>query len=678
MTVIDFNDALSQRDAWKQAQLDVDQIRQAVTARARDFVLWLLPAAVVHRSGRYAVVGDIQGSPGESLHIELTGPKAGYWKDWAANGDEGKDLIGLFMASMGLDRIRDFGRALEQIGAEFLGETTAPAWSRPVTYHLQERAKEHEGKPRPSIDDRPPPSETYVYETHDRKIIGLVRRHDADERDAATGKPRKTFSVWCTGTGKAQAPTPRPLYRIPEIVLAGHVVFVEGERKANALASVGIESTCIMFGSSADFGKVDWSPIAGKLVTVWPDNDPSGQSFADRLVPHLLTLKCRVARIRIPAGAAPKWDAADALAEGHDLAALVEAAEPVVAPPGSAPRPSARITLLDIDEIENMPAPAWLIDGILTKGGLSLTWGKSGALKSFVAADMALCIATGHPWQGRAVQQGLVIYVAAEGAYGLARRIVGWRRTKGRDLPKPSFRLVPHTIALTGEDLQHLIAAIVAIGEAPVLIVLDTLARTFGAGDENRQADMNAYVTAADRLREATGANVMIVHHSGVHEESRERGSNVLRGAADTVINVTRRNQTKLEIINQAPKGKQKDADEFPTIKLRTQKVSFTLSSDPNAEHTTLVLMGDDDPIDDDTDDTDEAQADAKMPKLGPVQKAILAALREAGMPLGFTRLKLMTNVQDGSLGRSLVKLEENDLIRSLDDNCNNRLWELV
>ena len=79
---------------------------------------------------------------------------------------------------------------------------------------------------------------------------------------------------------------------------------------------------------------------------------------------------------------------------------------------------------------------------------------------------------------------------------------------------------------------------------------------------------------AADRLREVTGANVLIVHHSGVHEDKRERGSNVLRGAADTVIKVSR-DDNKLDIINHGPEGKQKDAEEFKTIKLETKKVYF-------------------------------------------------------------------------------------------------------
>src|SRR4051812_6662088 len=107
------------------------------------------------------------------------------------------------------------------------------------------------------------------------------------------------------------------------------------------------------------------------------------------------------------------------------------------------------------------------------------------------------------------IQGGLVLYLAAEGSHGLCRRAIGWRRTKGKQLPKPRFKLIPHAIALTGDDFAPLVSAILALEERPVLIIIDTLARTFGAGDENRQADMNAYVGAADRIREATGANVM-------------------------------------------------------------------------------------------------------------------------------------------------------------------------
>src|SRR5215207_1008347 len=585
--IFDFNSALTQTEAWRRTTINVDALRSRISARAREFIEWLFPCAVVHQSGRYAVIGDVSGSPGESLQIELCGDKIGFWKDWAAPGQEGKDLIGLYIASLGYDRSRDFHRALEEIAAEFLGDTPARASTCQVTQRIRERARAHDGKPRPRIDDRPPPSATFAYHGYDGRVIGLVRRHDYDEINPKTGKRRKTFSVWDPQAGKAQAPAPRPLYRIPEIARANHVVFVEGEMKADALASCSIEATCIMFGAHAPLDKVDWSPIAGRLVTVWPDADEAGEAFACRVIPVLQALHCRVARVIIPPNVGPTWDAADCIAEGrnpHDLINAAIPAQNIKLPP------KPKITILDIDDIGNMPPPAWLVEDVITAGGLSVLWGRSGDFKSFVALDIAMCTSTGIAWHGRATQHGLVVFLAAEGASGFESRAHGWRNTKGKELSKPKFKLVPHSVALTSdEELEHLIAAILELDERPVLIVIDTLARTFGNGDENKQADMNAYVSAADRLRIATGAHVMIVHHSGVHEDKRERGSNVLRGAADTVIKISRKDD-KLQIMNRAPEGKQKDADEFPTINLRTQKVSYAADT---AERSTLVLMVD-------------------------------------------------------------------------------------
>ncbi len=306
---------------------------------------------------------------------------------------------------------------------------------------------------------------------------------------------------------------------------------------------------------------------------------------------------------------------------------------------------------------------------MLTESGLSMLWGRSGAMKSFVALDISMCVATGLPWHGKATKHGLVIYVAAEGSHGLGRRAIGWRRTRGRELSAPLFKLIPHSVALTSDDLEAMVAAILTLEARPVLIVIDTLARTFGAGDENKQADMNAYVSAADKLREATGANVMIVHHSGVHEDRRERGSNVLRGAADTVIKVSRK-EDKLDIINQGPEGKQKDAEEFKTIKLRTQKVAFTQG---NQEQTTLILNLREE------DAAGEPDGEPVAPRIGKNEQQVVSALKTAGCPLGFTRLAVMTGINKGSLTRVLENLVEKGLASvDFDTSGNTKQWSAL
>jgi len=71
--------------------------------------------------------------------------------------------------------------------------------------------------------------------------------------------------------------------------------------------------------------------------------------------------------------------------------------------------------------------------------------------------------------------------------------------------------------------------------------VVDTLARSMGAGDENSTQDMNAMVRNFDRLRVATGCHVMVVHHSGKNKAAGARGSSALRAATDTEIEIAER-----------------------------------------------------------------------------------------------------------------------------------------
>jgi hypothetical protein len=498
-----------------------------------------------------------------------------------------------------------------------------------------------------------------------------VRYEPDGTRESKTFRPYcfRTFEggvkKWSTG-----APDLRPLYRLPEIALTSTVVLVEGEGCAEALAQLGIEATSAMQGANAPIDKTDWSPLAGKKIIIWPDNDAPGIAYARTVAQRLISLGCTVLGITPPSDASEGWDAVDAIAEGRSVQDIVAAATPVNAAP--APERSRNFKLLSLSEIGSLAPPSWLIANILTEGGLSMMWGRSGSMKSFVALDMALCIAAGKDWHGHKVKQGTVVYIAAEGSHGLGRRAVGWFQSKKEELKgrEPPFRLLPHSLVMTSDELKLLIDAVLALKVMPVLIVIDTLARTFGGGDENKQADMNAYVTAADKLREATGANVMIVHHSGVHEDRRERGSNVLRGAADTVIKISRKDN-KIDVINRAPEGKQKDAEEFETVKLRTQKVG-------DDDASTLVLVARDDADLLGNEPVEEGESGGKV-KLGKVEQAVLAALQKAGEPLGLMRVTAMTSGHRGSVKRSLDTLVEKGLALVEDDKSgNSQLWRLT
>ena len=75
-------------------------------------------------------------------------------------------------------------------------------------------------------------------------------------------------------------------------------------------------------------------------------------------------------------------------------------------------------------------------------------------------------------------------------------------------------------------------------GQKCVLIVIDTLARAMAGGDENTSADMGKFVRNCDKLREAIGATVNIIHHTGKDKAKGARGSSALRAATDTEIEI--------------------------------------------------------------------------------------------------------------------------------------------
>jgi len=189
---------------------------------------------------------------------------------------------------------------------------------------------------------------------------------------------------------------------------------------------------------------------------------------------------------------------------------------------------------------------SYVLKGVLGAGGFALVYGEPGCGKSFLVCDMALHIAAGREWRGRRVRQGLVIYVAAEGPASIQNRAIAACQYHGLDRGLMPFVLCPEALNLRDETDALRIVEFVRECEsmyehATALIVIDTLARTFGGGDENSQADMAAFVAACDFLRVNTDAAVLVVHHAGKDRTKGARGSTVLIAAADTAIEVSDR-----------------------------------------------------------------------------------------------------------------------------------------
>jgi hypothetical protein len=201
----------------------------------------------------------------------------------------------------------------------------------------------------------------------------------------------------------------------------------------------------------------------------------------------------------------------------------------------------------------------YVVDGILYLDTLAWLHGKPGCGKSFVALDWAGCIASGLPWQDRVVTQGPVLYVIAEGVSGLRPRVRAWEdytrlRSGVTFLPVAVQFFQPVDLAAIIQLAQEL---------HPALIVIDTQARVTVGADKNSAKDMGEFVAAADRIRQASRACVLLVHHEARAGENM-RGSTALEGAAATLVRVTK-DGPHLQLDN----PKQKDAVPFDLIRLR-------------------------------------------------------------------------------------------------------------
>lgn len=245
-----------------------------------------------------------------------------------------------------------------------------------------------------------------------------------------------------------------------------------------------------------------------------------------------------------------------------------------VAPP-EAERPAL---VMHIDSLlDSVTLTKWLIDGFLEAGAMSMLYGPPSVGKSFVVIDQACCVATGTPWHGHAVEQGMVVVIAGEGQAGLKHRVQAWQKQNGKSLRGAPFHYTSRAVPmLNAERANELVAEVDRICQAaqklPKLVVIDTLARNFGDGDENSAQDASAFIEIVDRhirLRYSYGdslCHVVIVHHSGI-TTGRARGSTAFRGAMDQEYEVTRRGE---DIVYE--NKKMKDSETPPSLSFELVK----------------------------------------------------------------------------------------------------------
>ncbi len=198
---------------------------------------------------------------------------------------------------------------------------------------------------------------------------------------------------------------PAPLYNRTRLRTADQVVVVEGEKCVHALQGLGIVATTAP-GGAGKAAFADWSPLAGKKIYLWPDNDPADPKTGRRTgIEHMREVAALLERLD-PAprlfwidshllGLPSKGDAADFIAqyssEGPETVAgyireILRDAEPM----GASREVAGRFEAIVAGEWEAILWP-WHALGRVTQallpGTVTLLCGVAGGSKSLFMLD---------------------------------------------------------------------------------------------------------------------------------------------------------------------------------------------------------------------------------------------------------------------------------------------------
>lgn len=350
------------------------------------------------------------------------------------------------------------------------------------------------------------------------------------------------------------ADTEKVLYRTPELLDAHDrgvdtVYVVEGPKDVETLVKLGLEATT-NYGGAGGWTEAYADQLTSFHVICIPDNDGPGRAHAEAVAGSLKEKAPSVKVLQLP-GIPEKGDVTDWMEKGHSRAELEALAKSVVE---WEPKGEERTKFSYIEPIKALlnkefTDQPWLIDKIWPHGARGWIAGNPGSNKTWFAMEMAYSIVTGESFLGEfpVKDPGKVLYVQQE----LQERHHRERwdlmlpakpfHSEHKDAFEEGFYHLTNRQLLLPEDCDGLIEWIKPMGFKA--IILDSFSESHLA-NENSAHEMRSILMALTRIRNETGASVIVIHH--LHKQSKEskgrsifermRGSSALWGWRNALI----------------------------------------------------------------------------------------------------------------------------------------------
>ena len=497
-------------------------------------------------------IGSLYGESGKSLKIDINPRSPYFMKGQDFNGGVGVGgIVKILMEGQGL-RLPE----IKEMFAEYIDEPRS---------FVREDVPANPVKPQ--INHQTPYDAEYKYLNSDGNTICLVRKYLV--RDGAGnpvldshGKPKKEFRQFTGDHPYPRMPDVRPLYNIPNISASDKIIWVEGEKCADALNNIGHTATCTMGGAGMltkkSASQYDFSPLQGKEIILWQDNDTAGRRVAELVQELSLNAGARsVTMLTPPRGKPEGWDAADAISENFDINTFLNT---------TSKNTKQNINLLDESLLISRftgtaPEQKFLVDATFPLNVPIILSAAGDAGKGMLTLDLGMKVASGlegeNAFGGKVQEFGNVVIFTAEDDEGeMHRRIERLDPDGKRFYYEHELRVVSlpnlggvfpimqniHGDYTTSEEFERIYEQILQINNLK-LIIFDPLA-SFVHADVNADPAAGAALTGLlSQIGSETGASVMMCHHMTKVKDDAvistpEQARNLIRGTSALVDGV--------------------------------------------------------------------------------------------------------------------------------------------
>jgi hypothetical protein len=413
-----------------------------------------------------------------------------------------------------------------------------------------------------------------VYESVDREPLLAIMRIDFPNTDKRKQFPQAVpkGNDWVAG-GIPDGAT-NPLLFLPELAAnpSSPVVVVEGEKKAAVLQALGIMATCSPMGGS-NARRADWTPLSGRIVTIWPDNDGTGAVYLKGILKNLpnnvTVLAVDPSKLDLPEKG-DVWNFVERLEnEGQNIEQITAAVHEVLAGAKEPELPGETVDATNNNDVpkntgaglrvvfESLratfdnppPQPPMLIQNLMYADAKVLLSGSSKSRKTFLMQHLSVCLATGTPWFGHEVKRSKVLFINLElQPFTFFRRMHDIAENMSVLSDREWNDRIDH-LNLRGQraKVEHLCAILEKRIERNTydLVVFDPLYKLLGDRSENDSSEMGDLLGKLETTAANIGTAFLACTHFAKGTASnktpldRASGSGVLGRDADLFLTMT-------------------------------------------------------------------------------------------------------------------------------------------